>query len=235
MIQAVLFDLGNTLIRYYHRNDFLPILRECLRCAAAAAGETIADFDSLFSKAIELNHEAADFAVRRLEDRFLDLFPDCCLADPTVMRNACRAFMAPIFSHARIVDDALEVIDELRARGMRTAVVTNTPWGSSAELWVEELNRHHLLERLDAVTFCVDVGWRKPHPAPFLSTLRKLAIKPSQAVFVGDDPVWDIEGARRVGIRPILVSCEPIEGNTCTTIARLSFLLSSDVLAIGAD
>jgi len=96
---------------------------------------------------------------------------------------------------------------------------------------LEELRRHALLERLDAVAFCVDVGWRKPHPAPFLCALKKLAIEPSDAVFVGDDPRWDVEGALRAGIRPILISADPAEKHGCTNIARLASLLDPDVLA----
>jgi FMN phosphatase YigB (HAD superfamily) len=91
------------------------------------------------------------------------------------------------------------------------------------------------LERLDAVTFCVEVGWRKPHPEPFLRTLRKLAIQPSEAVFVGDDPRWDVEGAVRAGIRPILVSGDPVERDSCTKIERLSLLLNSVLLATEQD
>lgn len=235
MTRAVLFDLGNTLIRYYRRDEFLPILRECLKCVAAAVHDKATDVDSLFKKALELNHEAEDFAVRRLEDRILNLFPTCPMTDAIAMRSICHAFMAPIFSCARIEDDALEVLDALRARGFHTAVVSNTPWGSSAELWLQELRRHALLERLDAVTFCVEVGWRKPHPAPFLCTLKKLAIEPSDAVFVGDDPRWDVEGALRAGIRPILISDEPIEGRGCTRIARLAFLLNSSLLQAPAE
>ena len=230
MTRAVLFDLGNTLVRYYRGDEFLPILRECLRCAAAAVHDKAADLESLFEKALELNHEAEDFAVRRLEDRILNLFPTCPMTDAIAMRSICNAFMAPIFSCARIEDDALEVLDQLRARGFHIAVVSNTPWGSSAELWLQELRRHALLERLDAVTFCVEVGWRKPHPAPFLCTLKKLAVEPSDAVFVGDDPRWDVEGAQRAGIRPILISDDPIERQGCTSIARLAFLLNSSLL-----
>jgi FMN phosphatase YigB (HAD superfamily) len=230
MMRAVLFDLGNTLVWYYRSDEFPSILQECLRCAADAVPAVAVDFESLFKKALELNHEADDFAVRPLEDRILNLFPTCHNIDAVAMRRVCRAFMAPIFSCARIDADALGVLNELRCRGLRTAIVSNTPWGSSAELWLEELNRHALRERLDAVTFCVEVGWRKPHPAPFLHTLKKLAIEPSRAVFVGDDPRWDVEGALRVGIRPILVSDNPIVEPRCTRIARLSSLLDPGIL-----
>jgi putative hydrolase of the HAD superfamily len=235
MTRAVLFDLGNTLVRYYRREEFPPILRECLRCAAAVACEKIANIDGLFEKAIELNHEADDFAVWRLEDRILHLFPSFPIADPAAMHSICQAFMAPIFSCARVNDDAVDVLDKLRARGLRTAVVSNTPWGSSAELWLEELHRHALLERMDAVTFCVEAGWRKPHPAPFLCTLRKLSVEAADAVFVGDDPRWDIEGAARAGIRPILLSDDNINKCSCTTISRLECLLSLDMLRASSD
>ena len=229
--RAVLFDLGNTLVRYYCRDEFPRILRECLRSAAEVVQYKTGDFEGLFRKALELNHEADNFAVRLLEDRILNLFPTCDRKDAIAMGRVCGAFMAPIFSCARIETDAHRVLDELRGRGFRTAIVSNTPWGSSAELWLEELRRHALLERLDAVAFCVDVGWRKPHPAPFLCALKKLAIEPSDAVFVGDDPRWDVEGALRAGIRPILISADPAEKHGCTNIARLASLLDPDVLA----
>jgi putative hydrolase of the HAD superfamily len=235
MMRAVLFDLGNTLVRYYSRDEFPSILRECLRAAADAAQYKEADFESLFKKALELNHEADDFAVRLLEDRIICLFPTCSRTDEIAMSRICRAFMGPIFSRARIEADAHKVLDELRSRGFCTAVVSNTPWGSAAELWLEELRRHALLERLDAVTLCVEVGWRKPHPAPFLHTLKKLAIEPSDAVFVGDDPRWDVEGALRAGIRPILISADPAEKHSCTNIERLASLLDPDLLVADSN
>ena len=235
MMRAVLFDLGNTLVRYYRRDEFPRILCECLRSAAEVVHYKAGDFESLFSKALELNYEADSFAVRLLEDRILNLFPTCDRKDAIDMGRVCRAFIAPIFSRAKIETDAHRVLDELRSRGFRTAIVSNTPWGSSAELWLEELRRHALLERLDAVTFCVEVGWRKPHPAPFLCTLKKLAIEPSDAVFVGDDPRWDIEGSLRAGIRPILVSDDPVEESRCIKIARLGDLLNLNLFAASSD
>jgi FMN phosphatase YigB (HAD superfamily) len=38
------------------------------------------------------------------------------------------------------------------------------PLGGPAASWKEELARHGRLDQVDAVVFCVDVGWRKPHP-----------------------------------------------------------------------
>lgn len=225
MTRAVLFDLGNTLVAYYRAPEFPPILRECLLSAATVGGARADDIDRLFELALELNREAPDLVVRPLVDRLLTLFPGCAGADARTMDSVCRAFLDPIFSRAKIAYDALEVLDALRARRLRTAIVSNTPWGSSAELWLEELARHALLDRIDAVTFCVDVGWRKPHPAAFLRTLNMLGVDASDSVFVGDDPRWDVEGAQRAGIRPILFTETTPGGTECTAISRLTDLL----------
>lgn len=230
MTRAVLFDLGNTLVDYYRAAEFPPILRECLQSAAIVAGVHAVDLDRLFGLALELNREASDLAVRPLEERLLTLFPGCIGTDAAAIDGVCRAFLRPIFSRAKIVDDALDVLDALRARHLRTAIVSNTPWGSSAELWLEELARHALIERVDAVTFCVDVGWRKPHPAAFLRTLNALGVDAADAVFVGDDPRWDVEGARRAGVRPILFAENTSGGTDCTVIPRLADLLELGVL-----
>jgi hypothetical protein len=42
--------------------------------------------------------------------------------------------------------DALPLLESIRQRGIKTAIVSNTPWGSSASVWRNELARHGLLE-----------------------------------------------------------------------------------------
>ena len=58
---------------------------------------------------------------------------------------------------------------------------------------------------MDAAVFCVDVGYRKPHPAPVRRALALLDVPATEAVFVGDDPRWDVAGAQAAGVRPILL------------------------------
>lgn len=83
------------------------------------------------------------------------------------MLTAVRAaFLKPIFDLARLDPDALPLLETLRQRGIKTAIVSNTLWGSSASMWRNELARHGLLDTVDASVFCGDIGWRKPNPAP---------------------------------------------------------------------
>jgi putative hydrolase of the HAD superfamily len=126
----------------------------------------------------------------------------------------------PIFACAKLDVEAPRVLAELRRRGVKTGIVSNTPWGSPAAAWRAELDRHGLLDKVDAVVFCVDVGWRKPHPAPFHRALECLSVAASEAVFVGDDPRWDVLGAERVGLRPVLLAPDGVPGDTPYTVIR---------------
>jgi putative hydrolase of the HAD superfamily len=47
------------------------------------------------------------------------------------------------------------------------------------------------------------VGVRKPDPAIFQHALRATGVGPDQAMHVGDSLVADVEGAQRVGLRPV--------------------------------
>ena len=75
-IHAILFDLGNTLVGYYTSNEFPVVLRRCLRECGRALGqaEDPARDEDLFERALLLNREQSDYAVRPLEDRLQELF-----------------------------------------------------------------------------------------------------------------------------------------------------------------
>lgn len=89
--------------------------------------------------------------------------------------------------------------------GVRTAIVSNTPWGSPAELWREEMEVLGLKGLTDALIFCRDVGWRKPARQIFELTLEKMDSTPDRCLFVGDDPRWDVIGPKSVGIEAVLI------------------------------
>ena len=51
-----------------------------------------------------------------------------------------------------------------------------------------------------------DHGFMKPHPSIFEEALRRADVTPAEAVMVGDSFRHDIEGARRLGMRGVLVA-----------------------------
>lgn len=231
-IGAILFDLGNTLVGYYTSSEFPLVLRQCLRECSSALGhpEDRARDEDLFERALLLNREQPDYAVRPLSARLQELFGADTSIDEEAAGTLGTAFLKPIFAMARPDPQAVPLLEALRGRGIKTAIVSNTPWGSPADAWRAELSRHGLLDKVDATVFCMDVGWRKPHRAPFDRALSLLEVAPTDALFVGDDRRWDIVGAQNAGLRPVLLDRDAPESRpdyfTIPNLAGLIALLT---------
>ena len=206
-VRAVLFDLGNTLVAYYRASDFAPILRESIDSVCDFLAErksVVADRDRAFEHALELNLEDPGYRVRPLVGRLIKIFSEHELVDAD-LSAMCDIFLRPIFRLATLDAHALPTLAAIRRKGIRTAIVSNTPWGSPAEKWAQELGRHGLTKAVDATVFCVDVGWRKPAPQIFQHALSLLDVDARDSVFVGDDPRQDVAGAEQCGLRAILI------------------------------
>jgi putative hydrolase of the HAD superfamily len=52
-----------------------------------------------------------------------------------------------------------------------------------------------------------DYGYRKPEPAFFRLALDALGVKPEEALYIGDNPFRDLFGAKKAGMKMVLVRC----------------------------
>ncbi len=230
MKSVILFDLGDTLVQYYVRSEFPGILDQAITGVQEylrQEGLLHLSAEAIWQRVEEENHEAEDYAVRPLEERLTRIFQlDGSAISTEVVMEMCRCFMKPIFAVAHRYDDVLPVLQELGKRGYRKAIISNTPWGSPANLWREEIKRLSLDDRVELVVFCRDVGWRKPARQIFDYTLEKLDAEPQDCVFIGDNPRWDLVGPRAVGIDVILMDRRGLlQGNEEETIKNLYELL----------
>ncbi len=108
----------------------------------------------------------------------------------------CAVAMTRAWEHAEhfeIFEDALPVLEDLRSRGLRLGLVSNT--GRDLDAFVA----HHRL-RVDAAIGSGAFGRTKPHPSIFRAVLERLEVEPQDAAMVGDSIEDDVEGARATGI-----------------------------------
>lgn len=220
MKDAVLFDLGNTLARYFDRAEFPAVLAQAIgqvQDHLRREGLLRVEPQMVRQRVEQEDHEAADYRVRSLEERLGRIFelpPDAALA-------ACRPFLNPIFARGRLYEDTLPVLGALRARGVKTAIVSNTPWGSPGALWREELARLGLSPWVDAAIFCTDAGWRKPAGPIFDLAMARLRVAAEDCLFVGDDPRWDLDGPRALGIEAILIDRQGARSGSIRGLSEL--------------
>jgi putative hydrolase of the HAD superfamily len=100
--------------------------------------------------------------------------------------------------------DAVEALTWLRERGIRVGVLSNTAWtrGRHEQIFVRD-GVDHLI---DGAVYTCEIPWTKPHPEAFRSAMAAVgATDPARCVFVGDRPFDDIYGARRAGLRAVLL------------------------------
>jgi putative hydrolase of the HAD superfamily len=102
--------------------------------------------------------------------------------------------------HFSLYDDVTPVLQELGARGLKVGLISNS------HRCLASFQQHFELHGLiTAAVSSSDHGFLKPHPSIFEAALRLVGVQPEQAVMVGDSLAHDIEGARRVGMRGVLV------------------------------
>jgi putative hydrolase of the HAD superfamily len=103
--------------------------------------------------------------------------------------------------HFLLYDDVPEVLRGLHASGMKIGLITNS------HRCLSSFQSHFALEGLFSVMLSsLDHGYMKPHPSIFESALQAADVEAAEAVMVGDSFSHDVEGARRLGMRGILVA-----------------------------
>jgi HAD superfamily hydrolase (TIGR01549 family) len=108
----------------------------------------------------------------------------------------CAVAMTRAWEHAEhfeLFDDALPVLEDLRVRGLKLGLVSNT--GRDLDAFVA----HHRLD-VDVAIGSGAFGRTKPHPAIFRAVLARLEVEPRDAAMVGDSIEDDIDGAHAAGI-----------------------------------
>ena len=100
-----------------------------------------------------------------------------------------------------LFEDALPVLEELRAAGVKIGLVSN----GIRDL--TEFVAHHRLD-VDAIVDSRSHGRVKPHPTIFQAALEALAVEASEAVMVGDSLEEDVDGARALGMHAVLIDRE---------------------------
>jgi HAD superfamily hydrolase (TIGR01549 family) len=100
-----------------------------------------------------------------------------------------------------LFEDVMPVLEELRRAELRLGLVSN----GIRDL--REFVVHHSLD-VDAVVGSRAHGYVKPHPTIFQAALQQLGVDPANAVMVGDSVEEDVEGARALGLRAILMDRE---------------------------
>ena len=110
--------------------------------------------------------------------------------------TSIERFFEELLAEIRLEPETEVLLAALERAGLPFGVVTN----GSARQW-RKIERLGLGARTECLFVSETFGSRKPEPAIFLAAAACLGVAPAAVLFVGDHPVNDVVGARRVGMR----------------------------------
>jgi putative hydrolase of the HAD superfamily len=222
-LEAVLFDAGGTLMRL----DFACMARIACGHGARLNEATLRQAETASRRAIDAQARAergvtGTDATRR-EGYFGNL-----LRAAEVESGLVPAILAALEAENlasnlwRVpLEHAAETLQGLRARGLRTAVVSNADGRVEALLRTAGLGNH-----LELVVDSHYEGIEKPDPEIFRRALSRMGVRAERAAYVGDIYSIDVVGARAAGLAPVLI--DPLGAYPdadCLRIERLADLL----------
>jgi putative hydrolase of the HAD superfamily len=203
MLRAVLFDWGDTLMRFAYDDALveagfqagLEAIDGDHAHVPELAAHFRAEYEPLFWVPGAVDEIEYPGLVRELLGRF-----GMEISDEELGRflEAEHAAWAPARELGSTTHALLEA---LRARDLRLGLVSNAfdpGWLLHRDL--EELG---IAERIDFAVFSSEVGKRKPHPAIFEHALEALGVRPDEALFVGDRLFEDVRGAGELGMTTV--------------------------------
>lgn len=212
MRPVVLFDWGETLVRIpgmvHSPEAHLACARLAFRAEVRprldAAGRAVdeARFMACYERAAREHIRRSGETLRehRFEER-LHAALALAQAQGVIGPDEARAFAEHLGE--RVLEGLTlehpDVPDVLRALGARyrLGIVSNYPFGPVVSGSLERIGVAGMFE---AVIVSGEVGWSKPHPEIFRRALAALDADPARTVFVGDNPVADMRGAKGAGM-----------------------------------
>jgi putative hydrolase of the HAD superfamily len=199
MLEAVLFDWGETLVHWEWSLDVLELghtagLRAIGHEPVPDLGERFVEtYLPLFDAAGTLEDAGYAGIVRRLlADAGID-------ADDEEVDRFIEAEHEAWFPQHQLDSTTHALLEALRGRGLKLGIVSNA--FDPPELLRRDLDRLGITQRIDSAVFASEAGVRKPHPAIFQRALDALGVAGERTLFVGDALASDLGGARALGMR----------------------------------
>ena len=194
MLKAVIFDLYETLITQFDPNWKPPEM-------------SVAERLGIEEEAYSRHWEPLSVGWRKgRPERYEEVLEAVCKAaghipDPRAIAELARERHEGRLPPFENVEPAIvELVDEIRSRGLKLGVVTNAASGD-----VEPWPRCRLAPRFEAFVASYRVGILKPDRRIYECCLEALGVAAGEAAFVGDsgnEAMNELDGAMRVGLRP---------------------------------
>jgi len=209
-MKAVIFDLGHTLIDYYHdwAGPEERIVSRLFKLSQDTGGR-MQEPDFRRSVLATLSHnrdrKSRDMMEIPLSTVLENLMGAAgCRVDEGLVQDGLEVFYEALKEDRTLVPGTIEMLERVRDRGCSVGLIYDVAWGLPSEYPLRDM-RHFGLDRyFDDMIFSSDVGLRKPHPRIFKMALFNLGVEKESSMYVGNSLQFDVRGAKSVGMKAVL-------------------------------
>jgi putative hydrolase of the HAD superfamily len=207
-IKAIFLDVGNTLRVVVPDKHFMEEAKRQLVELTGAQMSPDAFFELLEDRYKVLRKRAKEKLVEASEK---EMWTQWMLPDfPSEKIGPLSGKLTRLWrdSDGRRVprSDVKETVIELSRRGYLLGIIANTITETEIPDYLEE---YGLTDYFKAVVLSSKVGIRKPNPEIYWEAARRIGVEPEKCVYVGDNPVRDVEGTRAAGYGMMILILEP--------------------------
>ena len=204
--KAIIFDFVGTLVNC--KNYSMDDSREKLHSALVNEGFDVAK--DKFLEAYILSHEKyrkVRYGQLRevtnevwVSEALRNLGFDVSANGPKI-KAALNVFFQDFIDTLELREGAEKLVKHSQQQ-CKIALISNFTY---APVIHKSLRKVGLNEFFRVVVVSEEVGWRKPSSRIFQYALSKLQIQANEAVFIGDSPIEDIQGAKHAGLKTVFV------------------------------
>lgn len=216
MLEAIIFDLDDTLYEYKHIDqEAMDVLQkytcECLNISETKFQEAFMWAKNETKKTLKntgSSHNRMLYCQKLLE--YLNQPPVGMALD------MYEIYWGYILEHMELRDGAIELLRYCKDCGIKIGICTDL----TANIQHRKIRKLGIALWVDAIVTSEEAGAEKPSDMMFQLILRKLNVAAEGVLFVGDNLEKDVRGAEKMGMKAIWLNQSKV--SHCITISSLS-------------
>lgn len=204
--KGVLFDFDDTLAETkFGKNVGLKLASLKLQDYLKKEGVSIA-FSGLYKKIQRITKALDDAGMYDRNFWWLSITKEFLLKSPrqSFLSEVTRVYWNATDKKSELYKDTLSTLAYLKKKKYALGMVSDTD--GVKKMKSRRIRNLHLGHWFDAVVVAGEnTKQTKPDKAPFLLALERLHLKPKQCVFVGNNLLVDVLGAKKAGLATVLI------------------------------
>lgn len=202
-----IFDLYGTLVDIHTDEEDEKLWKALAEFygkhgACYTSEEIHTDYLADVAKRLEITEEI------RVEDVFRQLFnAKDVTVDDTLILETCRFFRDTSTEYLRLYPWSLPILEKLKTEGKGIYLLSN----AQRSFTEHELDILGLTKYFDVIMISSDCNIKKPNLMFFKMLMKRCGLKAKECLFVGNDEICDIFGAKKAGMDTFYLhtNCSP--------------------------